>query len=76
MGTSIPNLVQNGVLSFVPMRSIDTRTLEIGVFLFQVPESFSEPRLLGFLLDLTFDRAQFFVGLRRLASVGGVSTSR
>ena len=41
--------------------------LEIGVFLFQVPESFFEPRLLGFLLDLTFDRVQFFVGLRRLA---------
>jgi len=39
----------------------------MGVFLFQVPESFSEPRLLGFLLDLTFDRVQFFVGLRRLA---------
>jgi hypothetical protein len=36
--------------------------------LFQVPESFSEPRLLGFLLDLTFDRVQFFVGLRRLVS--------
>jgi len=28
-----------------------------------VPESFSEPRLLGFLLDLTFDRVQFFADL-------------
>ena len=55
----------NGILMIPDL--IDTRTLEIGVFLFQVPESFSEPRLLGFLLDLTFDRVQFFVGLRRLA---------
>jgi hypothetical protein len=39
----------NGIL-MIPNRH---QALEIGAFLFQVPESFSEPRLFGFLLDLT-----------------------